>query len=424
MKRRSVVLSGVGVLIGTPAAFAAEQDRGPVQEVGRHGREGLSAADFGATGDGRTDDTAALQAALDAAFKRGRPGFLVIPPGTYRVSRPLTVAFEQRGRDNVTRLSGISGRGAQIVSTIQGEQPVLRVSSRAVVRFLLIEGLDIKGGGRETHGVQLEAEANGSYIYNACLRDLVVQGCGGDGCHVMGNVFESQLFNCYFRGNKGNGATFGHGRPAGILSSMHVMGCVFGQNGQHGAAIVNNAYDVGFHGCYFLLNGQYGLSAENGCTLLSHCGFENNHEKAESFEKGDAGVRLRSFGTLIGCTAYSIRRQTHLVRAYVTSRLVMVGCTGSGGADAKGAKLAKLQGDGSAEATMIGCNGAVDAERGVELVEIGQRGVGVSFGSQWNSRSLPRLGEYRLWVDDAGKLRIKQGEPRSANDGMIVGATG
>src|SRR3546814_7416550 len=74
--------------------------------------------------------------------------------------------------------------------------------------------------------------------------------------------------------------------------------------------MIEGAEDVGFHGCYFLLNGKYGLSADRGCTLLAHCGFENNHRLAGGFENGDAGIRLMVRGTLIGCTAYSIHNQT------------------------------------------------------------------------------------------------------------------
>jgi hypothetical protein len=45
--------------------------------------------DFGATGDGITDDTAAIQAAVDAVTPGG--GCICIPPGAYLISQPLTV---------------------------------------------------------------------------------------------------------------------------------------------------------------------------------------------------------------------------------------------------------------------------------------------------------------------------------------------
>lgn len=45
--------------------------------------------DFHARGDGRADDTVALQAAVTAACKQ--PGVVLLPAGTYRLSRPLTI---------------------------------------------------------------------------------------------------------------------------------------------------------------------------------------------------------------------------------------------------------------------------------------------------------------------------------------------
>jgi hypothetical protein len=293
---------------------------------------------------------------------------------------------------------------------------------RATVRFLLIEGLTIAGNGREGHGLAFDCNVEGSYLYNSCLRDLVVQGCGGDGVNMVGNIFESQLFNCYFRDNKGNGGLFSHGPKGGVLSAMHAFGCVFGQNGNDGVALARGAADVSFHGCYFLLNGKFGLSAPSGCTLLSNCGFENNHQSAADFAHGDAGVRLQVFGTLIGCTAYSIYRQTHLVRAFITNRLVMIGCVAMGGGAAKGAKLAKLQGNRKGKATVIGCHGAIDQQGGIEVADVGEGAGGGAYGSAWNSGNLPQLGDYRLWVDAKGRLRLKKGAPTSDQDGAPVGS--
>jgi len=239
---------------------------------------------------------------------------------------------------------------------------------------------------------------------------------------MIGNVFEGQIINSYFRDNGRNGVTFGHGARAGILSAIHVFGCVFGQNGQQGVAMINGCYDVAFHGCYFLLNGKYGLVAENGCTLLSNCGFENNHEKAASFAEGGAGMALQGFGTLIGCTSYSMFKQTRLLQAHVVNQLVMIGCHGSGDAAAKGAGLARIGGEKHARATIMGSSGAVEYIQGFEALEIGSDGAGVRFGSDWKSSNLPRLGEYRMWVDQQGRLRLKKGIPTSDGDGAPVGA--
>lgn len=46
----------------------------------------VSVKDFGAVGDGTTDDTAAIQAAIDT----GNPVY--IPPSTYKTTSPLTMS--------------------------------------------------------------------------------------------------------------------------------------------------------------------------------------------------------------------------------------------------------------------------------------------------------------------------------------------
>src|SRR3546814_10909517 len=149
---------------------------------------GLSASDFGAVGDGRTDDTQALQNALTAAFS-GTGALLTIPPGDYRITRGRQVTLT----GEVTRQHGIIAHGARLVSEIRGKVSVLRIDSAATARFMLIEGLDILGNGKDGHGIEILCESKEYYLYNFCLRDVVVQNCGGDGCHLEGNVFEGQL---------------------------------------------------------------------------------------------------------------------------------------------------------------------------------------------------------------------------------------
>jgi polygalacturonase len=46
--------------------------------------------DFGAKGDGVTDDTVAVQKALEKALKLGVP--LYRSPGVYRITRPLVIS--------------------------------------------------------------------------------------------------------------------------------------------------------------------------------------------------------------------------------------------------------------------------------------------------------------------------------------------
>ncbi|HET6196772.1 MAG TPA: glycosyl hydrolase family 28-related protein, partial [Acetobacteraceae bacterium] len=189
--------AGALALAALPAGSASAQTARPAE------RRMLSAAGFGVKGDGTTDDTAALQAALDATFSATGPGFLEIPPGTYRVSRTLNIG----GAHDITRHHGILAHGARLQSMIGDGSNVLQLICQSTMRFLTIEGLDILGSGREGNGLYLECESKEHYLYNFCLRDLVVQGVGGDGVRLIGDVFEGQLINVYLRDNKKNGAT-------------------------------------------------------------------------------------------------------------------------------------------------------------------------------------------------------------------------
>ena len=69
----------------TPTGTAVAVAGGPARAA-----LGLNAKDFGAVGDGQTDDTRALQTAIDASQMAGRA--LLIPAGVYLVSSTLNIS--------------------------------------------------------------------------------------------------------------------------------------------------------------------------------------------------------------------------------------------------------------------------------------------------------------------------------------------
>jgi hypothetical protein len=114
-------------------------------------------------------------------------------------------------------------------------------------------------------------------------------------------------------------------------------------------------------------------------------------------------------------------KQTRLIQAYVVGQFVMIGCAGSGDAQAKAAGLARIGGEKKARATIISPSGQIEYMNGFEGLEIaGADGGGVRFGSHWQSPNLARLGDYRLWIDKQGKLRLKNSAPTSDDDGSTV----
>ncbi len=82
-----LLIGGLAVLASAPSAtLTAAEVHLPA------GTNVVNVHDFGATGDGKTDDTAALRAAVKAAIERGRyrgMPFVWLPKGTYVVSGPL-----------------------------------------------------------------------------------------------------------------------------------------------------------------------------------------------------------------------------------------------------------------------------------------------------------------------------------------------
>ncbi|CAK0739900.1 Pectate lyase superfamily protein domain-containing protein [uncultured Gammaproteobacteria bacterium] len=112
--------------------------------------ETVSVRDFGALGDGVSDDTVAIQAALTAHAA------VYVPAGTYHITNTLTVGFGQT-------LFG-SGQGSIVHASGSGFDAVLLPDGYATVRDLRIEG------GRA--GVRLIGR-DGPCVQN-CVRDVTL----------------------------------------------------------------------------------------------------------------------------------------------------------------------------------------------------------------------------------------------------------
>ena len=77
--------------------------------VGVVGDDALSVLDFGAKADGRTDDSAAIQRAVDAAQTQNLP--LLLPAGVYLLASPVVVRADVKPK--VAAVSGTSRRAAR-----------------------------------------------------------------------------------------------------------------------------------------------------------------------------------------------------------------------------------------------------------------------------------------------------------------------
>ena len=242
----------------------ARLEQGGVGPARVHDGLGVSnVREFGAKGDAATDDTTAIQAAIDA-----RPDNLVwFPPGRYRVSRTLEVRAP-------VSLEGAGMRWSRLESLIDDGSPVLDVghsSYREQIRDVTISNLMIRGPRGEpaprSGGIRLHA------FYDSLVQNVALEGLGWG---IEGNRAISVLFsNIVVSGMRKTPVTTGEG----LYLSGQSNTCQFDK------LRVGNNEGAGFR----LGNGQ-------GCTLVAPA-FESHQTSAII-------VGEEQDGTLITCRAF------------------------------------------------------------------------------------------------------------------------
>lgn len=166
---------------------------------------------YGAAGDGVTDDTTAIQSAINDAATAGG-GVVFFPPGTYAVTQ-LTI----NGQDNVQLL------GSGIASSIKW---VWNAASAAG------SCLTIKSGADRTRVSLLQFDGSG--LTNPAAgrsNHLIAIGTGAGG-----GVTETQIFQCKFTGMVASSGDGVHllGAAGNFVSRAWVDDCVFDGCSQYG----------------------------------------------------------------------------------------------------------------------------------------------------------------------------------------------
>lgn len=154
--------------------------------------EGVSVKAFGATGNGTTDDTAAIQAAID--YSDG--GWVFIPVGTYSVSQVSRLTSTTDVFRNGMKIRG-QGRGSHLVARTSNKAvllwdvgyvpngtitPALKFTRGSEVHSILITQA---GGLTTVDGIKLTA------AWNVLFRDVWIEGMSGHAIHVP---FRSDIY--------------------------------------------------------------------------------------------------------------------------------------------------------------------------------------------------------------------------------------
>lgn len=184
------------------------------------------AGDFGATGDGTTDDTAAIQHAIDEGV-----GELVIPRGDYRITRTIVINLAATGRTSIRGEGGtcrmlMEARGPafSFVGThaASADPKTFLESEWTHERMPMISSLEIVGGHPEADGIQIEGVMQ-PVITGVLLRKL------RHGIRITGRARNVLISHCHIYHNLGVGIFLdGVNLHQTIISASHISYCRLG----------------------------------------------------------------------------------------------------------------------------------------------------------------------------------------------------
>lgn len=264
-------------------------------------KESVSVKDFGAVGDGVTDDTAAVQAFLNACQdKRG-----YMPPGIYKITSALTLQpqysynIEGATYDN----SGVTGTviyNAGTGNAIYITNEPFTTNYDSQIRFA---NLTVKGNASSLNGFYVQHcmiflenvwsinnGTNGMYLergYSSSFRQAVFANNGQNGLQINRAANAIHFDHCIFNGNGTAGGGYAGCNISGAVADynygMAFSACDFTGNGNSSASgygcIVQYARGANFVGCYFENNktyNMYGDSTTNNLNVIG-CYFQDSN---------------------------------------------------------------------------------------------------------------------------------------------------
>lgn len=287
-------------------------------------RETVSVKDYGAVGDGVSDDTAAIQAAVDAWLAGDVAKQLIISPGEYKITDVILCSPTV----NIDEQKVLTGYGAKIVN--QSATKAFRFITTINQNYwanAVIEGLTIEGGV-DCFSFEAGGPANQDWMWQFTLKNLNAFNFTGNGFYFYDGFFESALYSCASWGlntnTTGYGFKFENG-PSSVISSVDVYNANT-RYCKHGLYTVSPVVDVDIFGGTFLQAYEEGIRLGfSAGTLISGVHVENNFQSATGAIR--AGIRYSGSATVSGVIGQSsdATKQNYVVNVFATSGSVING---------------------------------------------------------------------------------------------------
>lgn len=210
----------------------------------------VTVKDFGALGDGVTDDTAAIQAAINASTGRS----LFFPDGTYRISSALVISLP-------IEIFGTGTRSATIFQSLSSTGVFWINGGANIISGITISGLILNGtGGSSCYGID-QSVLTGGTVYDLAIRNIEV-GAGLTGGIRLQSVYYGIIENVVVTkvGPQDGGLVFrGLDNVSEVVNVRVQNVSVRSGNGGYGLYIGSYAQGLQFFMCLFessgLLNG-------------------------------------------------------------------------------------------------------------------------------------------------------------------------
>ena len=295
-------------------------------------RETVSVRDFGALGDGIADDTAAIQAAINATLS-GAGGAILFPSGTYKITAKLTIGFS-----TAWHIAGDS-RGGATIKQFTANTPIFSLEATDThsweIRDLTFTW-NVAQPGTNTNAIAIKMGTGtaGHSFYNwqvrRCTFNNGFRAIAIDAVNSP-SIWGVHVYDCNFNQTMTGASFFAVPNPAVGQPNICIENCMIRADACTEEAIKISTGDVVMLRHLEFIGGTapVQLMALSGTPRLTIVAC-----KSEVYNAGSAGVSLWRIDqcnvTVIGCSVNGIIGTGGLVqfiRCGTGSRLSVIGLT-------------------------------------------------------------------------------------------------